>query len=318
MNHIKARVWREFNGVARQRYSSACASRHQTRGCYIDFLQTTLTIYTLCDAENLQRQLCRHCVRFTRVAGVRAYRKVNPSHPGWEFVRTIVDSFEAKGPYGNHIYEPMRELTWLLQRRFVRKRYSSNLHGLTLLYLLDALDYLHSECHVIHTDTKRDNILVGMESLSVLDDVANYEAKEPSPRKVLTDRMIYLSRNRVDRSLSHTLSSLMHTVPRKSLLVRLGNTARTSGIRIWNLLEDKDLCDGFDPERQEYTEAAHLAQLIGFIGHPPKGFSTDGRIPPYSLNLTASRIGKHCTHRLLRTVRLDHLSARTSSHKVSL
>jgi serine/threonine-protein kinase SRPK3 len=46
-----------------------------------------------------------------------------------------------------------------------------------------------------HTDIKPENILVGLESPSVLDDVAMDEAKEPSPRKVLADRTIYLSRN---------------------------------------------------------------------------------------------------------------------------
>jgi len=60
---------------------------------------------------------------------------------------------------------------------------------------LSGLDYLHSECHVIHTDIKPENILVGLESRSVLHDVAKAEAEEPSPRKILGDRTIYLSRN---------------------------------------------------------------------------------------------------------------------------
>jgi serine/threonine-protein kinase SRPK3 len=80
--------------------------------------------------------------------------KVNPSHPGRKFVRTITDSFEATGPFGNHlclVYEPMREPIWLLQRRFPDERYPPNLLRWTLQYILTGLDYLHSECHVIHT-----------------------------------------------------------------------------------------------------------------------------------------------------------------------
>jgi serine/threonine-protein kinase SRPK3 len=49
------------------------------------------------------------------------------------------------------VYEPMREPIWMLQRRFDDGQYSSDLLKLTLQYLLSGLDYLHSECHIIHT-----------------------------------------------------------------------------------------------------------------------------------------------------------------------
>jgi hypothetical protein len=48
--------------------------------------------------------------------------------------------------------------------------------------------------------------------------------------------------------------------------------------QLWNLLEDKTLCDGFDPERQQYTSRGHLAQLIGFFGHPPKALLDQGQL----------------------------------------
>jgi hypothetical protein len=62
--------------------------------------------------------------------------------------------------------------------------------------------------------------------------------------------------------------------------------------QLWNLLEDKTLCDGFDPERQQYTSRRHLAQLIGFIGHH---FLTKPNWLPDGSNPTVSRIDRHHT-----------------------
>ena len=42
-------------------------------------------------------------------------------------------------------------------------------------------------------------------------------------------------------------------------------------IKLWTLLEGKALFDGADPAYDgEYTSRAHLAQLIGLFGSPPK------------------------------------------------
>jgi hypothetical protein len=45
------------------------------------------------------------------------------------------------------------------------------------------------------SDLKPQNILVGLERLSVLDNITKTKATKPSPRKVLYDQIIYLSRN---------------------------------------------------------------------------------------------------------------------------
>lgn len=230
----------------------------------------------------------------------------NPSHPGRQFVRTIVDSFEAKGPHGSHmclVYEPMREPIWLLQQRFNDGRYSSDLLKLTLQYLLSGIDYLHSECHIIHTDIKPENILIRLENPSVLDDVAKGEAEKPSLRKVLDDRIVYLSRNNFGHpksspgkpvitdfdtatrgNVSHPLTHPIQPNPYRSPEVTLGAPWTYSadiwnfGVMIWDLLEGKKLCDGFDPEYNKYTSCAHLAQLIALCGCPPKELLDRGKL----------------------------------------
>ena len=107
----------------------------------------------------------------------------------------------------------MREPLWLLQRRMIDGLYSLNLLAYTVKFLLTGLSYLHNECNIIHTgrsiphfsitltcrktllDLKPENVLVGLEKTLSLDDIVADEIYSPSPRKVLPDRTIYLSRN---------------------------------------------------------------------------------------------------------------------------
>ena len=98
-----------------------------------------------------------------RIANMRS------SHPGRQFVRTTIDSFMATGPHGTHmrlVYEPMREPIWLLQRRFDDGRYSSGILKWSLRCLLSGWDYLHSQCHIIHTGESVGTILAVAPNLS--------------------------------------------------------------------------------------------------------------------------------------------------------
>jgi len=82
----------------------------------------------------------------------------NSHHEGWHFVRTLRDSFIASGPTGHHIclvFEPLREPLWLLKKRFEGNVIPSGILKIMVKMLLHGLDYLHQECHIVHTG-KRD------------------------------------------------------------------------------------------------------------------------------------------------------------------
>jgi serine/threonine-protein kinase SRPK3 len=84
----------------------------------------------------------------------RVVSKTWSLHPGRKVVRTVVDSFNAVGPDGNHlclIYEPMEESLYDFVERIGRPISPALVKSL-LYYLLTALDYLHTECKIIHTD----------------------------------------------------------------------------------------------------------------------------------------------------------------------
>lgn len=85
---------------------------------------------------------------------LRVITVANPSHDGLEFVRLPIDEFQYQGPGGKHsclVYKPMRETLLQFQHRWPRQRLPLAVFKLHTFCLLEALDYLHTECNLIHT-----------------------------------------------------------------------------------------------------------------------------------------------------------------------
>lgn len=76
------------------------------------------------------------------------------SHRGRSLIRTLLDSFEVKGPEGSYsclVYPPMREPFSMYQRRFDDGKMPLALIKTYIRALLTGLDYLHKECRIVHT-----------------------------------------------------------------------------------------------------------------------------------------------------------------------
>ncbi|KAI1962013.1 hypothetical protein LOZ58_003092 [Ophidiomyces ophidiicola] len=120
------------------------------------------------------------------------------SHPGRKAVRVLLDSFDVNGPTDKHrclVHPPLWEsvLTFLCRNRI--HRLPVPVMATVLKYLFLALDYLHSECKIIHGDTKSDNIMLGIDDDSVFTRFKESELQTPCPRKEVDDgRIIYESR----------------------------------------------------------------------------------------------------------------------------
>jgi serine/threonine protein kinase len=82
----------------------------------------------------------------------------------------------------------MREPLWILQKRFVDQRLPLPIAKAYLLILLAGLDYLHSECRVVHTDLKLDNILMTFENEEVLPNFLKVQINN-LPMQCKTDAM---------------------------------------------------------------------------------------------------------------------------------
>ncbi|KAL8735011.1 MAG: hypothetical protein Q9166_001136 [cf. Caloplaca sp. 2 TL-2023] len=132
---------------------------------------------------------------------ITVYKRIataNPDHEGYEWVRKLLGSFEAAGPNGKHpclVFEAMREPLWILLTHLTDETMSLELLKEWLKLVLQGLDYLHSECHIIHIDLKNDNIMFSIGNPAVLREYIHNQDDDPHLRKDANDRTIYVSRN---------------------------------------------------------------------------------------------------------------------------
>ncbi|CAG9974142.1 unnamed protein product [Clonostachys byssicola] len=226
---------------------------------------------------------------------LRHISKLNPHHQGWHFIRKLSDSFQLEGVYGGKhsclILDALREPLWIYQQRYIDGFIPVGILKILLQMTLQALDYLHSECHVIHADLKPDNIMIRIEDPSIFEEHALDEFHHPLPQKHTGDRVIYLSRNNYgplkrptgiiqlmdfDLSVSTKPGRLHYGAIQAEIyrapevILEAGYTFSADiwslGVLFWDLLEGKHLFNPHTPEKpDEYDEA------------PPRSLVSSGR-----------------------------------------
>jgi serine/threonine protein kinase len=118
-------------------------------------------------------------------------------HPGRNAIRLLLDSFNVNGPNGQEyqclVHPPLWESILDIRHRNPVQKLPEPILAFVLKRLFQALDLLHTDCHVVHTDIKEANILFESDD-TVLRAFEQEELDEPRPRKELDGRTIYLSR----------------------------------------------------------------------------------------------------------------------------
>lgn len=75
-------------------------------------------------------------------------------HEGRLYIRLAKESSQVRGVLGDHlclVFEPLREPLWLLGKHLGSTGVPPTVLKAFLKIILQALDFLHSECHIIHT-----------------------------------------------------------------------------------------------------------------------------------------------------------------------
>lgn len=255
-----------------------CRDLHQHR--YI-----ALKIYIRSSEVNREVQVLKHL------------SSVKTNHPGSSLVRKMIEEFEITGPSGSHqciVYEPL--LTSLLHFQATLKPQSlpEDLLKGALQQLLLALDYLHSEAHVIHTDIQAKNILIGSKDDSIFREWDTSEEAEPSPRKVDSSHTIYKSRPfhrkkgwsgfgmpllsdfgeaRLGDVHDGSIQPDIYRAP--EVILGMSWTSKVDiwnvGALIWDVFEDHHLFDGRGPNG-DHSDAHLLAEMIAMLGPAPLNF----------------------------------------------
>lgn len=225
------------------------------------------------------------------------YRRIESApnhHPGRHAVRSMLDSFELATPSGRHrclVHEPLWDSALNIKHRNPVRRLPQPVVAFLLKRLFLALDLLHRECHVAHTDIKEANILLPADP-SVLTHFEQQELAEPSPQKEVDGGVIYLSREMgtpkafgapvlcdfgsavaLDDGQEHREDIQPDVYRSPEVILDVPWTYSVDiwnvGCMVWDAFEGEHLFTGCDPEHGAYRGRAHLAEMIALLGPPP-------------------------------------------------
>ncbi|KAJ0108086.1 hypothetical protein J7T55_007205 [Diaporthe amygdali] len=218
-------------------------------------------------------------------------------HTGQEFIRRLLDRFTVSNPRAVQpkpniclVYKPMgMSLSEMATYSYDDGMPVDVVKGITM-YLLAALDFLHSKANLVHTDLQDGNVMFSIESETSLQDVVEEELNHPSPRSFHKDgHIIFRSREILTSDIEYpTICDFgearfgkdeyeEHAMPDRyrapEILLHLPWTNKIDiwalGLMIWSMVEGTNLFRGSHGGRWE-PASPHMARMVSLLGQPPQ------------------------------------------------
>ncbi|KAB8242423.1 kinase-like domain-containing protein [Aspergillus flavus] len=230
------------------------------------------------------------------VRELRIYKQMNEvetNYPGRNFIRKLLDHFDIEGPHGRHVclvHEPHGTSADFLVKMFPGHAMTLDDMKPGIRQLLIALDFLHSECHIIHTDLQLKNLLLPGPETSYLSRFEEAEVADPSPRKALKDRTIYKSlgfppkgglpiladfgeARLGDQEHNEDIMPNVYRAPEVILRSNWGYKVDIWSVAMvaWDIVSSRTLINGRNPDGI-FDDRVHMAELIALLGPPPPEF----------------------------------------------
>ncbi|KAK7414584.1 hypothetical protein QQZ08_012529 [Neonectria magnoliae] len=223
-------------------------------------------------------------------------KSIQSEHSGREQIRLLDDHFTIQGSCGPHIVfvlPPLGVSVKLLQELQPDGVYDEGTAVSAIQRTVLALNFLHHEASVIHTDVHAGNLLLGITDESQLAQFEENERTRPTPRKVIGDRVIHVSQMLLAAGGPPHLCDFGHARICPDSELQTGLIMPTQyrapevlldmqwdfavdlwsiGILAWDLLEPKGLFQIYDIDNLEINEAFHLAHMVRILGPPPLDF----------------------------------------------
>ncbi|CAG8133364.1 unnamed protein product [Penicillium olsonii] len=273
---------------------------------------TTSTVWLARDLEGHRYVTLKIYTRDEEKEEFQIYKQLSqgsPWHPGHVHIRKALDLFTISSSSGDHpclvqntMWESFKELLY----RNPNHRFNEDLLKSGLMQIFLALDYLHTECNLVHTEDK-----------SILESFTQAELKSPSTRKIVNGMPVYASRRfdlpkvfgravlsdfgsavRGDERRNHDAQPNIYRSPEVMLKTDWSYPVDiwNIGVMVWDLFEGRHLFCGNDPDGKGYSTRAHLAEVMSILGPPPldmlqrgkrshEFFTGDGKYPFLQCNL---------------------------------
>ncbi|KIY53613.1 kinase-like protein [Fistulina hepatica ATCC 64428] len=234
---------------------------------------------------------------------VEAYRRINAvspllQHGGRTCVRKMLEEFELTDEYGKYqciVHDPLFiSLYKFRQECFLESRLTKDLTRACILVILYALDFLHNHAGLIHTDLQENNIILELDDPAALSEFEEQELNDPSPRKIVGDRVIYTSRELQLAMMAYgqpvlcdfgqaRFSEVQHSgqiqpyqyrAPEVIFGMKWDEKADiwNLGVMIWDISMGRNMFKVRGGPDNEEADVYHLAHMVALLGPPPVDF----------------------------------------------